>query len=708
VDIFPTLIHFALGSETKDFLPYPLSGRNLDSAAAYGSRCVYSETWQNDSQNHATPLVFISSLLEQRGIRGESKKYIINGTPEVFGDENQIEKMSDEAFLQYLYRGLLCRFENYEEYIRELRYLKNKRNTKNNLLKTVRESIPYLSRPSLIMYDLEKDPFEERHVAAEDGSDEMRSYAQEIYRISSDSSPTEEIFDQSAVFKGIAANVARLEEKHILETIEDKHVFSLLIDDFVKTRKNVEYDKSKIEELIMGSDEFSRFLLDRLSNPRQPEVRATEHADAARELHMMKNSISWRIVQSATSFFDEKLFPAGTKRRNMLARFVYDPFARKRNEGSLDEQLIRKLKNAAEGKRILVITYEVPQFDLYSGAHRFFNLIHILRELDFSVTVLSDSPVVRMNYAAPLENLGVDILYGERHLHPLKDVGTFFDYVLLHTPSTAGYIDPVRRFFQKAVVIFDTSDLHYLRFEREGYLTGNAESLRKASEYRRIELSLAKKSDVVFTVSEAEREVLRRDAGDVRVQVVPNIHRLEPTAAPFEKRRDVMFVGAFSHGPNGDAVFYFLKEIFPPLVERMDINCYIIGKNPPPELLSLQTPNVIATGYIPDIMPYFEKCRLMVAPLRYGAGVKGKLTQSMSVGLPFVTTSVGAEGMDLVDGRHCFIADDPGVFGDRISRLYTDRQLWETFRENSLRLASERFSYETIKHRLRDFFSEGR
>jgi glycosyltransferase involved in cell wall biosynthesis len=169
-----------------------------------------------------------------------------------------------------------------------------------------------------------------------------------------------------------------------------------------------------------------------------------------------------------------------------------------------------------------------------------------------------------------------------------------------------------------------------------------------------------------------------------------------------------MFVGAFSHGPNGDAVFYFLKEIFPPLVERMDINCYIIGKNPPPELLSLQTPNVIATGYIPDIMPYFEKCRLMVAPLRYGAGVKGKLTQSMSVGLPFVTTSVGAEGMDLVDGRHCFIADDPGVFGDRISRLYTDKQLWETFRENSLRLASERFSYETIKGRLRDFFSEGR
>jgi glycosyltransferase involved in cell wall biosynthesis len=462
----------------------------------------------------------------------------------------------------------------------------------------------------------------------------------------------------------------------------------------------------------MESDEFSRFLLDRFTNSQESEAQAAEYSNAARELEMIKNSLMWRIVDRAITLFDRKLFPPGSKRRSILARFKLDPIAAQENLDdlldTLDNQLVRKVKSAAAGKRILVITYEVPQFDIYSGAHRFFNLLHIFRELGFSVTVLSDSPVVRTHYSVPLQDLGVDIIYGQRHFHHLKDLGAYFDYVLLHTPSTAGYIDPIKRYFQKAVVIFDTSDLHYLRFQREGDLTGNAESLRKAKEYKQIELSLAKKSDVVFTVSEIEGEVLRRDAGNVRVEVVPNIHRLDPTRTPFEKRRDIMFVGAFSHGPNGDAVFYFLKEIFPSLLEKMDINFYIIGKNPPPELLSLQSPNVIATGYVPDITPYFEKCRLMVAPLRYGAGVKGKLTQSMSLGLPFVTTSIGAEGMDLVDLRHCFIADDPGAFADRISRLYTERGIWETFRENSLQLANERFSYETIKNKLRDFFSEMR
>jgi glycosyltransferase involved in cell wall biosynthesis len=169
-----------------------------------------------------------------------------------------------------------------------------------------------------------------------------------------------------------------------------------------------------------------------------------------------------------------------------------------------------------------------------------------------------------------------------------------------------------------------------------------------------------------------------------------------------------MFIGAFSHSPNSDAVFHFLREIFPLVLEKLDINFYIIGKNPPEELLCLQTPNVIATGYVPDITPYFEKCRVMVAPLRYGAGVKGKLTQSMSLGVPFVTTSVGAEGMALEDQRHCFVADDPAAFADRVIRLYTERELWKSFRENSLQLAIERFSYETVKNRLREFFEAKR
>ena len=708
VDIFPTVLEFALGVRTGDLLPYAPDGINLDSAELSGEREVYSEVWRTDHKNHAIPRSFVSSFLLQRGVRGRDGKHLINGTPEVFSDADRLGKVSDEEFVQLVFRGLLCRFERYEDYTRELGYLKNGKNTRNQLLKTMRESLSYVAVPSFVTYDLERDPFEEHPVAVGEDSAEVPAYAQKIYGIALGAPKTEEVFDDSNVLERIADNAARLESKSILEVLNNKHIFSLIIDDFVKSHKDLTYDRGSVEKQMMESEEFSRFLLERLTRPQGAELQTAEENEAERELEMIKNSVTWKIAQGAITLFDTKLFPPGSKRRKVLSRLVLDPLAPGGQidpfSDSLDGQLVQRIKNAPAGKRTLVITYEIPQFDKYSGAHRFFNLIRVLRELGFSVTVLSNSAVVRANYSEPVANLGVDIVYGQSRFRHLKELGGFFDYVVLHTPGTAAYIDLVKRYFEKAFVIFDTSDLHYVRLQREGEVTGSAESMRKAREYKQSELSLARKSDAVFVVSEAEGAILARDGGDIRIEVVPNIHFVKPTSTPFEKRRDIMFIGAFSHAPNADAVFYFIREIFPLVTERLDVNFYIVGKNPPQELLSLQSPSIIATGYVPDITPYFEKCRVMVAPLRYGAGVKGKLTQSMSLGLPFVTTAIGAEGMDLEDRRHCFVADDPATFAERVVGLYTDSKLWETFRENSLRLATERFSYEAVKNRLSEFF----
>lgn len=626
VDIFPTVLNFAFDGGIKDLLPYQPDGISVDSSAAYERREVYSETWRSDQKNHGTPRSFVSFLLAQRCLRTENKKYIVNGTPEVFSNEEMTGEMSDEEFVQHVFRGLLCRFEKYGDYIRELNYLKSKKNTRSRLLKTVRESLAYLSMPSFVKYDLEKDPFEEHPDTLEENSGEVSEYTQKIYRIALGSPETEEVFDSSNVFREIADNAGRVESRSILEAISNKHIFSIIIDDFVKSKKDLTYDRINVEKLIMESEEFSRFLLDRLKYPQGVEPQAAEDNVAERELEMIKNSVTWKIAQAAITLFDTKLFPPGSKRRGMLSRFILDPFAPRENidpfSDTLDRKLIQKIKSAAAGKRTLVITYEVPQFDKYSGAHRFFNLLRILRELDFSVTILTNNSTVQANYAKPVQDLGVDIIYGQSRFRHLKDLGGYFDYVILHTPSTADYIDLVKKYFKKAMVIFDTSDLHYLRFQREGEITGDAETLRKSKEYKEKELSLAKKSDVVFTVSEIEGEVLMRDAGNVRIKVVPNIHHVAPTSTPFERRRDILFIGAFSHSPNSDAVFYFLREIFPSVLEKLDINFYVIGKNPPDELLSLQNPNIIATGYVEDITPYFEKCRMMVAPLRYGAGVR--------------------------------------------------------------------------------------
>lgn len=706
VDIFPTILNSLPDVRSADMFRYRLDGVDLNQSELPGGRAVYSETWQRDNKNYATPRIFISSFLEQRGIRTKNRKYIINGTPEVFLDKDAVERMTDEAFLQNIYRGLLCRFEDYEKYFKELYDLRDKRTSRGLFFKKVKDSLECLAMPSSIMYDLEEDPLEERYVPIGDGADETSGYFKEIYTISASPEKTDEIFDSSDLMGRVASNLAKVETDGFLSLINNKHIVSLAIEDFLENTKDTPVDKTRIEELIAESEEFSRFLGERLRQSQRTGTLVSDESDASRELAMIKSSTTWKIANGAIRVFDEKLFPPHSRRRRLLSRFIHDPVATKDTANGLDSRLIQRIKGAEAGRRVLAITYEIPRFDRYSGAHRFFNLLQILKGLDFSVTVLSDNPDVQTNYSMPLQDAGIDIICEEYGFYHLMGLGEYFDFVMLHTPSTAWYIDLVRKYFQRAKVIFDTSDLHYLRFQREGEVTGNLESIRKSKEYKQKELTLARKSDMVFVVSDKEKEILEREVKGLRVEVIPNIHKMEPTSTHFDGRRDLMFIGAFSHSPNADAVFYFLEEIFPTVLKEIGANFYIIGNNPPQELLVRQNPNIIVTGYVADVTPYFEKCRLMVAPLRYGAGVKGKLTQSMSLGLPFVTTSIGAEGMGLLDHRHCFIVDDPVTFAERIIRLYTDRELWETFRENSLKLAAERFSYDAIKDRLRDIFSE--
>ncbi|MGO9614136.1 MAG: glycosyltransferase [Dissulfurispiraceae bacterium] len=703
VDIFPTILSLTLPKDTHDLLSYQLDGIDLQSETGSDNRAVYSETWQKDNEKHVIPLTFISSLLEQRCLRVSDKKYVINGTPELFLRKEAIDAMTDETFLHNIYRGLLCRFEEFGDYSRELSNLKTKKVTKSQILESVRQSSEYISKPSHVMYDLKEDPFELKPIVLTNNDKESMRQIQTMLNLSKDSAKTEEVFDDKDILSVIEGNLARLLTKDVSQVLMDKHLLSQCIDDYINIYQIDSYERTEIEQLITVSEEFTKFLLQQVTYFQRAESSIMAESDVAKELQMIRNSLTWKIMSKITNFMDSKLFPSGTHRQRLFVKLMN--IIRRAGVEKIDRRFIERLRNETRQKKILVITYEVPRFDKYSGAHRFFNLLHILKELGFMVTVFSDSSMVQSRYVRPLQELGVYIMHGRESFHYLKELGDHFDYVILHTPSTADYIYMVRRYFQRAFIIFDTSDLHYVRVQREWEITGNVESARKAKEFKRKELSLAKKSDLVFVVSNKEKEILLHDMPYGRVEVIPNIHRIESTGTSFEKRRDIMFIGAFSHNPNSDAVLFFLKEIFPRLLEDLDINFYIIGDNPPKEGLTYQNPNVIFTGYVPDVIPYFEKCRVMVAPLRYGAGVKGKLTQSMSLGLPFVTSSIGAEGMDLIDGHHCFIVDDPKLFAEKIFCLYTEQYLWEQFRENSLRLAQEHYSYEAVKDKIRGIFS---
>jgi glycosyltransferase involved in cell wall biosynthesis len=201
--------------------------------------------------------------------------------------------------------------------------------------------------------------------------------------------------------------------------------------------------------------------------------------------------------------------------------------------------------------------------------------------------------------------------------------------------------------------------------------------------------------DVTWVVSPYELEVLAREVPQATVMIQTNIHYPVERAVPYEMRAGIMFVGGYRHPPNVDAALFYCREIVPRLRERLPgVVSYLIGSNPPPAVEKLAGEGIEVLGYVPEIEPWFDKSRLSVSPLRYGAGVKGKINHSMSRGLPVVATAVSVEGMHLVEGEEVLVADDPDAFADAIARLYRDESLWNRLSQAGIANVRRHFSPE--------------
>lgn len=212
-------------------------------------------------------------------------------------------------------------------------------------------------------------------------------------------------------------------------------------------------------------------------------------------------------------------------------------------------------------------------------------------------------------------------------------------------------------------------------------------------------------SDLVLAITEQERSVLSDEAPTARVAIVPNIHSLRGSVPGPEARRDLFFIGGFEHRPNVDAVQWFVREVLPRIRQAVpDVVFNVVGSKPPDEVLALASRHVKVAGYVPDPDPFFDGSRVFVSPLRYGAGMKGKIGQAMSYGLPVVTTSIGAEGMRLVDGENAMIADEPDAFAKAVIRVYRDPSLWGRLSENSRRHVEANFSESAVRPLLAELF----
>jgi glycosyltransferase involved in cell wall biosynthesis len=370
---------------------------------------------------------------------------------------------------------------------------------------------------------------------------------------------------------------------------------------------------------------------------------------------------------------------------------------------------------------VLVVAPHLPLFDRQSGGLRLKTLIGMIAELGWTVTFCTSSPADwgpeflanpqgRTIYEDALRAAGVTrFIYGIDGIRAfLIEAGGRMRYAFLSFPAVAGNVTPlIRSHCPWARVIFDTVDLHFLRMQREAALRRDALLAHEAERMRQLELACMRSADVTVAVSEEERRLLLDLVPEAVVETLPNVFQVPAGPPPgVAGRAGLLFVGGFWHVPNGDAVLWFVEHVWPRLrAQAPGLVFRIAGADPTPEVRALaRLPGIEVLGYVPDLTPHFDAARVFVAPLRFGAGMKGKVGQSLINGLPVVATAIGAEGMGLVDGEHLLVAEAAESFAHSVLSLLRDDGLWLRLQSQGRLLIEQTLSKAVVARRLETLF----
>ncbi len=356
--------------------------------------------------------------------------------------------------------------------------------------------------------------------------------------------------------------------------------------------------------------------------------------------------------------------------------------------------------------QVLVIDHRLPTPDRDAGSLRMLELVRAICRRGHHVCFIPDDLMAPSPYQQVLQGMGVEVIH-----HPyyrsvrsfLKQHGEDFDVVIISRAEIAArHMATVQRFAPRAKVVFDTVDLHFLREEREARLKRDPLRHVSAAKRKQQELNLARSADLTLVVSALEKDILDLERLGLDVRIISTIYPLDGADIPgFEGRSNILFIGGFEHPPNVDAVLYFARDIFPLVKASIPEAVFqVIGADPTAEILQLAGQDIQVLGYVPEVRHFFDQARLSVAPIRYGAGVKGKVNQSMSFGVPAVVTRVAAEGMYLVHEQNALIADDPEDFADAVVRLWTEPEIWHRLSVNSRENLREHFSVEAAGRRI--------
>ena len=419
---------------------------------------------------------------------------------------------------------------------------------------------------------------------------------------------------------------------------------------------------------------------------------------AAADLCMGVRGLGYRVVYqpaSRVTVFNDMRFPLERGRTEAREEFRDKWRATlEREHASINASDFERAANRKWATQIAVFDDLVPMPDRDAGSARMLHILRALNEWSHPVFIsLSKLSLPRYERALWREGIEtVSLLDFERLMRERN-----FRAAILSRPHVAEeLLKPIRRASPGTRVIFDMVDAHSLRLAREHALTGDAATAREAERYRKIESHLARECDVVWCASTADEDYMKRLAQGVSTDVVPTIHPPHERGLPFEERENLLFVGNFRHKPNADAVRFYARDVLLRVRASLPaVELLLVGNDAPKEFAAYE--GVRLLGYVPDIEPLLARARVSVAPLRFGAGINGKIGEALAHGLPVLTTEIGAAGLALRDGEEALIADSPEALADATVRLYTDEALWRRLSENGYAHVERNFSPRVVR-----------
>jgi autotransporter passenger strand-loop-strand repeat protein len=345
-------------------------------------------------------------------------------------------------------------------------------------------------------------------------------------------------------------------------------------------------------------------------------------------------------------------------------------------------------------RRALVVDGRVPEIGRDAGSAALLSHMHALRRLGYEVSFAAANQMDRASEStAGITRLGAPFYASVEEV--LRRQAGCFDLIYLHRADMAErYMAVARHYCPQARILYSVADLHHVRLARQATIENRPELHAASQRLRLIEGMAALSADAVITHSLAEAEALLRLVPGANVHTVGWQVKPWPTPSPFATRHGVAFIGSYAHPPNLDAAYWLIEDVMP-RVWRIDpsITCLLVGSDMPDALRRMAGPCVVAMGEVEDLAgEVFDQVRLTVAPLRYGAGIKGKVLDSLAAGIPCVMSDIAAEGLPLSPVLQGLVASNPSDMAALICRMHADEAAQDRAAKAGLSLIRKVFS----------------